>query len=106
MLPKGLKQDFWNELKTYEEERYMPYITSVEEIGFERGLREGQERGLRAAAERERSLILRLLTRKIGALPEAVIHQVEALPSSRLESLGEALLDFSSLADVENWLKH
>jgi predicted DNA-binding ribbon-helix-helix protein len=32
MLPEGLKQTFWAELKTYEEERKMPYITSVEEI--------------------------------------------------------------------------
>jgi predicted transposase YdaD len=105
MLPKGLKQDFWNDLKAYEEERHMPYITSVEEIGFERGLREGEERGLRAAEERSRSLILRQLTRKVGILPEKVTKKIETSSLSRLESLGEALLDFSSLADLENWLK-
>ena len=35
ILPEGLKRTFWDELKTYEEERKMPYITSVEEIGYD-----------------------------------------------------------------------
>ncbi|MCY7392854.1 MAG: Rpn family recombination-promoting nuclease/putative transposase, partial [Leptolyngbyaceae cyanobacterium CAN_BIN12] len=34
ILPKGLEREFWQELKVYEEERRMPYITSVEQIGF------------------------------------------------------------------------
>ena len=43
VLPKGLDRSFWTELKTYEEMRKVPYITSVERIGFERGLEEGQK---------------------------------------------------------------
>jgi Uma2 family endonuclease len=50
------------------------------------------------------SLILRLLNRRVGTLPEAIQTQVEALPLDRLEMLGEALLDFTGLADLENWL--
>ena len=42
ILPESLKQTFWDELKTYEEDRKMPYITSVEEIGYDRGLKEGK----------------------------------------------------------------
>jgi predicted transposase/invertase (TIGR01784 family) len=30
----------WPELRTYEEERQMPYITSVEQIGYDRGIEE------------------------------------------------------------------
>jgi Domain of unknown function (DUF4351) len=37
-------------------------------------------------------------------LPEALQTQVEALPLKQLEALGEALLDFTSLADLERWL--
>jgi Domain of unknown function (DUF4351) len=37
-------------------------------------------------------------------LSEAIQSQVEALPLERLEMLGEDLLDFTSLADLENWL--
>ena len=36
-LPKPLEKEFWQELKAYEEDRKMPYITSVERIGFDRG---------------------------------------------------------------------
>jgi Putative restriction endonuclease/Domain of unknown function (DUF4351) len=67
----------------------MPYITSVEEIGFERGCK-----------EEARSLILRQLTRRVGSLPTNLTSRVEALPLEQLESLGEALLDFSAIADL------
>ena len=42
-LPKPLETEFWQELKAYEEDRKMPYITSVERIGYDRGKVEGQE---------------------------------------------------------------
>jgi hypothetical protein len=42
-LPKPLAMAFWTELNTYEESRKMPYITSVEKIGFERGQQENTE---------------------------------------------------------------
>jgi hypothetical protein len=39
-LPEGLSNSFWNELKTYEEEKKMTYVTSVEKIGFNRAQKE------------------------------------------------------------------
>ncbi|KAM3091941.1 Rpn family recombination-promoting nuclease/putative transposase [Phormidesmis sp. 146-12] len=57
-------------------------------------------------AQGERSLIFRLLARKVGEVPEALRRQIEALPIEQLESLGEALLDFSSVSDLERWLSH
>ena len=90
ILPESLKRTFWDELKTYEEDRKMPYITSVEEIGYERG---------------ERSLILRQLNRRIGTIPDRTIDQINKLSLTRLESLGEALLDFSAIEDLANWLE-
>jgi hypothetical protein len=58
----------------------------------------------RIRQEAEQSLVLRLLKRRVGTLPETIQTQVEALPLDRLEMLGEALLDFTGLADLENWL--
>lgn len=52
------------------------------------------------------SLILRLLKRRVGEVPEPLRTQIEALPIDQLEALGEALLDFSGMADLENWLAH
>jgi hypothetical protein len=63
-----------------------------------------QQTQLRSRQEEGQSLVLRLLNRRVGTLPEALQTQVEALPLERLEMLGEALLDFTGLADLENWL--
>jgi predicted transposase/invertase (TIGR01784 family) len=52
-----------------------------------------------------RSLILRQLNRRVGELPEDVRSQVESLPLEQLENLGEALLDFTSMADLDAWLE-
>jgi predicted transposase YdaD len=102
ILPEGLNREFWNELKQYEEERRMPYITSVEELGFERGHQAGRQEGRQ---EGERLLILRQLVRRVGVLPAGVQLKVESLSLEQLETLGEALLDFTSMADLEGWLQ-
>ena len=61
----------------------------------------GEQRGeLREA----KSLVLRLLTRRVGELPESVRSQIDHLSLPQLEALGEALLDFSKLVDLETWL--
>ena len=51
------------------------------------------------------SLILRLLTRRIGAIPANLVEQISQLPIETLENLGEALLDFQNEADLVNWLE-
>jgi predicted transposase YdaD len=69
-------------------------------------LQEGEQRGeQRGRTEEARSLILRQLTRRIGQVSPTMRSQVESLSLERLESLGEALLDFSSAADLEQWLR-
>nr|WP_242041892.1 DUF4351 domain-containing protein [Alkalinema sp. FACHB-956] len=107
-LPKALERKFWQELQAYEEERKVPYITSVERIGYDRGKVEGRQEGrleeAQRSLERERSLILRQLTRKVGALPDHTLDCINALSIEHLESLGEALLDFESIEDLTNWL--
>jgi predicted transposase/invertase (TIGR01784 family) len=54
--------------------------------------------------QRERALILKLLARKLGNVSPQVQSRVSALDIDRVESLGEALLDFTSIADLESWL--
>jgi predicted transposase YdaD len=55
--------------------------------------------------EEARSLVLRLLARRVGTLPANVEAQVQALALPQLEALGEALLDFAGLDDLERWLQ-
>jgi Domain of unknown function (DUF4351) len=52
----------------------------------------------------EARLVLRQLTRRIGDVSPEVRMQVQALSLAQLESLGEALLDFTAPNDLVNWL--
>lgn len=70
------------------------------------GLNLEEPRAIREAKEEEaRSLILRLLNRRVGEFPESLQRQIQVLSLEQLEALGDALLDFSSLADLEGWLQ-
>ena len=68
------------------------------EKGLEQGLEQGRQEG-------ERSLTLRLLTRRVGEIPEAMRSRLDTLLIDQLENLGEALLDFRSIADLEAWFE-
>jgi len=49
--------------------------------------------------------VLRLLNRRFGELDSNLVEQIQALGVSELEALAEALLDFSTVADLERWLQ-
>ncbi len=74
-----------------------------ESVIYQEILEEGEQRGREKG---ERNLVLRLLTRKVGELPPGMREQIETLPLEQLENLSEALLDFTSLLDLETWLAH
>ena len=58
-----------------------------------------------AKQEGEQRLIIRQLNRRIGEIESSLIQRVQALSIEKLEELGEALLDFTSIGDLENWLQ-
>ncbi len=66
-----------------------------------RGEQRGEQRG---ALKEAQSLILRQLTRRLGEV-SSLMPQVQALSLAELESLGEALLDFANVGDLEGWLR-
>lgn len=71
----------------------MSYITTGERIGYERGKQEG-----------EQTLVLRQIQKRVGELPPEVQARIQTLTLEQLEALGEALLDFSAIADLFAWL--
>jgi predicted transcriptional regulator len=54
--------------------------------------------------ERERALVIRRLNRKVGSISEQAIDSINELSIAQLESLGDAMLDFESIADLTGWL--
>ncbi len=54
--------------------------------------------------EEAASIVLRLLGRRVGDVPTTMARRIRKLPVEKLEPLAEDLLDFESLADLEQWL--
>lgn len=47
----------------------------------------------------------RQLNRRLGNIDDTLIKRVDELPLPDLETLGEDLLDFTSVTDLINWLQ-
>jgi hypothetical protein len=77
---------------------YLEWEQQTEQRGRVQGKTEGK-------TEEAQSLILRLLARRIGELSPEVRSQIQGLSLPQLETLGEALLDFTEPADFVNWLR-
>ncbi|QLE57405.1 DUF4351 domain-containing protein [Nostoc sp. TCL26-01] len=63
----------------------------------EQAKQEGRQEG-------KQDLILRQLNRRIGKIDVSLIERVQGLSTEQLENLGEALLDFTTVADLDIWL--
>ncbi|MBU7582094.1 MAG: DUF2887 domain-containing protein [Nostoc sp. TH1S01] len=75
------------------------------EQGLEQGREEGLEQGLEQGRQQEAvNLVIRLLTKRFGAIPEEIRSHISSLPLPVLEDFSEALLDFTALPDVQVWL--
>ncbi|BAY63289.1 hypothetical protein NIES22_33750 [Calothrix brevissima NIES-22] len=92
-LPPNLEAEFKLEIQQLEARRRMKYVTSFERSGIEIGK---QQEAL--------SLVTRQLNRRLGNVDEALLEQVRSLTINELETLAEDLLDFTSMADLTNWL--
>ena len=68
---------------------------------IEEGRLEGEAQG---RALGEANVTLRQLNRRCGPLSDATTARIQALPLQQLETLAEALLDFSGPADLAAWL--
>ena len=87
-----VEQDgYQNSLKYYRD------MNNVVDTAREEGIEEGRELG-------QRSLIIRLLNRRVGGISESLTDRIQALPIVKLEILAEDLLDFRGLDDLTDWL--
>ncbi|MBP5971168.1 DUF4351 domain-containing protein [Brasilonema sp. CT11] len=72
-------------------------LASLYQQDREQAIQEGNKQG-------EQRLIIRQLNRRFGEIDSSLIERVRELSIEQLEALGEALLDFSALTDLEAWL--
>ncbi len=91
------------ELKQFERtiDRFLPteraatmeITTSWEQMGITQGITQGKE-----------TLVVRQLRRRVGPVPDTLTARLDTLTASQLDDLGEALLDFRTVADLQQWL--
>lgn len=72
--------------------------------GIQQGIQEGIQQGIQERVREERQLALKLLTRKVGDVPDDSRTRIEQLELAQVEALIEALLDFEGLEDLTDWL--
>ncbi|APB32655.1 hypothetical protein GlitD10_0346 [Gloeomargarita lithophora Alchichica-D10] len=72
------------------------------QAGEAKGRQEGEMQGRHTEGM---TLIVRLLQRKVGSLTPAQVKHIQSLSLEQLESLGEALLDFTVQGDLDDWLE-
>ena len=108
-LPEQLKRSLWHNIEVLEEQEKMRYVTSVEQIGIEKGLLQGMQRGLmqgraegRLEGEQsgEAKALRRLLQKRFGPLSEDVLARLQAASIDELELWLDRALDADSLAGV------
>lgn len=74
-----------------------------ESVIYQEILEEGLAKGKQQEAF---ALLMRQLTRRIGTVEPQLQERIRSLSLPQLEDLGEALLDFSSVADLTTWLQN
>jgi hypothetical protein len=88
-LPDDLKRAFRDELTAYERENQMPYVTSIERMGIERGIEQGIERGIEQGIERGKDEQRQAIARKMLAqnISLETIAELTELPLERVRQL-------------------
>ena len=100
-LPPALEQEFLKEIYTYEKARQMPYITSAERFGIQKGIEQGIEQGREEGIRRgEATLLLRLIELRFGAADQDVIQRIHEADSETLLHWSDRILTAQSLSEL------
>jgi predicted transposase YdaD len=65
---------------------------------YQEAKQEGEQAG-------EVRLVLRLLSKRFGKIDDRRIQVINSLTIEQLDDLGEALLDFGEVSDLDQWLQ-
>ena len=99
-LPKELQNSFNETLKTYEEERKMRFLSTMEEMAIEEGIERGSLRNARES-------VITVLRVRLGELPSTLQETINSLEDlSRLKQLHEMAITVDSLEEFERLLNN
>ena len=75
------------------------------QLGRQEGVQLGRLEGLQIGKQSEAKLLIRMLSKRFGILSKRLQSKIMALPLEKMEDLGEMLLDFAAIAELETWLE-
>jgi hypothetical protein len=93
-LPAELEQEFQQELNQYEEEKRMPYITSVERMGMEKGM-----------IQKARESVIDALEIRFENVPSELVDEISQIQdTSLLKNLLRQAITLDSISDFQDYL--
>jgi hypothetical protein len=93
-LPTELEQEFQQELNQYEEEKRMPYITSVERMGMEKGM-----------IQKARESVIDALEIRFENVPSELVNKISQIQdNSLLKNLHRQAITLDSISDFQAYL--
>jgi len=93
-LPEALERQFLESVYQLEESKKMPYVTSAERFGIEKGMQQGMQQG-------EANMLLRQMTRKYGVdVTAAYREQIEKADAETLLEWSERLLFAEKIEEI------
>jgi flagellar biosynthesis/type III secretory pathway protein FliH len=112
-LPEEMERQVQEAIREFEEERAMPYITSIERMGREQGLTEGREQGLTEGREQglteglikgreegKRAALRRIVERRFGVLPETLAARIAQADETTLDALLDRAITATSVDEL------
>jgi predicted transposase YdaD len=101
-LPQELENAFWHDVEKIEEEKRMPFITSVERIGIAKGMEIGLNEGLQKGLQKG---IAALLKARFGKASSKVLGKIRKIHEVQtLEELLDAAESATTLEDLHRFL--
>jgi flagellar biosynthesis/type III secretory pathway protein FliH len=100
-LPPALQSRLMDDVRAFEREQNMPYISSFQRLGREEGRLEGRQEGREEGRMQGRQEMLRdMLVKRFGTLPSAVEDRLSRASEAELKTWGLALLSAPTLQSV------
>jgi PD-(D/E)XK nuclease family transposase/Domain of unknown function (DUF4351) len=104
------QESYQNSLKYYRDMNNV--VDTARQEGRQEGKQEGKQEGIQEGIEqersrileRQRSIVLKLLSRTLGELPDSVVMQIHQLSIDQLEKLNEEFVELNHLDDLVDWL--
>ena len=106
-LPEELGRKFHEEIIRYEEEKKMPYITTAERIGIEKGIQQGIQQGLQQGMRQGLLKAIKLgLELKFGAEGLKLYPEIKKIEDvDVLEAISEAIRTAENIEDIKKLYK-